>query len=311
MSKSSKPPMSERIFAQIHDMFFKHVSQKAENVAALLQADSRAELLEIIDWSTLRLEPSALVFFGIQRKETDLVYSAALKQTGLAARILLLFEHKSYQDKNLVRQVAVDQFLLYMKSDFASPVIPVVVRQHESGGIDRIEFEDLFADLPKRHLAVLAEFSMNFRCLLIDVHELDRRGLVDGTRIDAFIRAMSIGRNFDTGEWADLIGRIKHVPESERSHALQSVIGYICQCNDDIEPEDVLSFETNTLEEQQMVRSAVDAFREEGRVEGLEQGRQEIASNLLQRGIDTREVADITKLDRDQVELLRRKMPRP
>ena len=73
-----------------------------------------------------------------------------------------------------------------------------------------------------------------------------------------------------------------------------------------------------------MVYSAVEAFREEGRVEGREEGRvegleeglekgrvegiQEVAANMLHKGMELEEVVEVTKLSRDQVETLRQKI---
>ena len=82
------------------------------------------------------------------------------------------------------------------------------------------------------------------------------------------------------------------------------VLGYICDYNKFIKRDDILKLETKTSEEQKMVLSAVEAFREEGRAEGLEKGRQEIAANLLQKGMGPEEVVEVTKLSRAQVESL-------
>ena len=60
-----------------------------------------------------------------------------------------------------------------------------------------------------------------------------------------------------------------------------------------------------------MVLSAVEAFREEGRAEGLEKGRQEVASNLLLKGMDPKEVIEVTELSPKQIELLRHEINNP
>ena len=57
-----------------------------------------------------------------------------------------------------------------------------------------------------------------------------------------------------------------------------------------------------------MVLSAVEAIRQEGLEEGLkkglEKGRQEVAANLLQIGMEPKEVVELTNLSREQVESL-------
>ena len=69
-----------------------------------------------------------------------------------------------------------------------------------------------------------------------------------------------------------------------------------------------------------MVISAVEAFREEGRiegrieglekgrVEGLEKSRHEIAENLLQKGMGLEDVVEVTRLSQQQVRSIRQKL---
>ena len=85
-------------------------------------------------------------------------------------------------------------------------------------------------------------------------------------------------------------------------------LGYVCDYNYDIKQDDILKLETKTSEEQQMVLSAVEAFREEGRAEGLQEVRQEFAAYLLQKGMGPEEIVEVTKLSREQVESLQQKI---
>ena len=204
--------------------------------------------------------------------------------------------------------------------------MPIVVSQAPSSKRTSAEFIDLFPDVPEHCWPVLSEFSVSFRCLLINVNELDDKGLAKGSRIDAVIRAMATIRNFDKKDLPGMLKRLLHVPAPDRERMFISVFGYDCDYNEHITKEDILSLETKTPEEQQMV-SAVEAFRKEGRQEvysamvaffkedfeegfkeGLEQAHQEVAANLLQKGMGPGEIAEVTDLSRDQVETLQQKM---
>ena len=65
-----------------------------------------------------------------------------------------------------------------------------------------------------------------------------------------------------------------------------------------------------------MVRSAVQIIRDEGRAEGLEKGleqglekgRAKVASNLLLKGMEPKEVIEVTELGLEQIESLRREI---
>ena len=63
-----------------------------------------------------------------------------------------------------------------------------------------------------------------------------------------------------------------------------------------------------TSEEQQMVLSAVETFREEGRVEGREEYREEVATNMLKKGRTLEEVVELTDLSQEQVATILRKI---
>ncbi len=61
-----------------------------------------------------------------------------------------------------------------------------------------------------------------------------------------------------------------------------------------------------------MVMSAIDELREEGRKEGIEQGiekgHEEVAAKLLLRGMKSDEIVELTRLNREQVDSLRKKI---
>lgn len=313
MSNSKFSADSRTIPASIHDKFFKDIFRVGAYVTSLIQAGAPKALFEIVDWSTLRLEPQLIQASRQDEKIADLVFSVALRNEGQVASIILLFEHKSSRDSTLEKQMARNQFLMYLQDDFKSLIVPIAVIQDPSVKRKPAEFSNVFSDYSEQHLRVLAEYSLNFRCLLINVNELDRRGLTEETNIDAVVRAMSAVRDFDARALQDLMDRTRHVPAADRERIYKLVLGYVCDYNEVITQDDILKLNTKTSEEQQMVRSAVEAFREEGRIEGREEGReegrieglQEIATNLLQKGMSLGEIVEVTKLSREQVESIR------
>ena len=303
----SKTAFGRRV-ANIHNNFFYAVFKDIANIIALMQAGCPKALFDIIDWSTLKLMSTVISADEFHPKIVDLAYCAKLKGSDRLAQVVLLFEHKSFKDKGLEKQMARYQFLRYMEDDFSSLIIPIVVRQDASDRREMIDFSNLFSAISKPNLEVIMDYAVSFRCVLIDLLDLDREGRVAQTRIDIAVRAMSIVRDFDTSRWWELLERIRYVPKKNRNRMFQLVFGYICSYNKDIGTQEILSLETETAEEKQMVMSAVEAFREEGRVEGLEKGRKEVAANLLLEGMETYRVAKLTELSRKQVESLRKKL---
>ena len=80
------------------------------------------------------------------------------------------------------------------------------------------------------------------------------------------------------------------------------LIGDVCDYNTDITLEDVLSMKAKTPEGRQMVQSAAEILREQGRSEG----REQVALNLLHKGMAPEAIAEVTELSPAKVEKLRR-----
>ncbi len=313
MPKQSSSEQS--IYTNIHDRFFYDIFHRIDYLFSLMQASLSSELFDIFKWSTLRIESPVAHADEHDRIQADLVFSVALKGNEGKARVILLFEHKSYQSGNLLKQMARNLFMRHIDDDFNSIIVPIVVRQYKLKHAKPIEFSDLFGEVAQSQLKMLNTYALNFKCLLIDLHRLDGEGRVAGTNIDLAVRAMSIVRNFDKRRWLDLMDRLVSVSNEDKQWLFNLVIRYITSYNK-IEADQVLRIETRTSEEKQMVLSAVETFREEGVQVGLEKGlkqgseqaRHEIASNLLQEGVALKKVAALTHLSPEQVKSIEQKI---
>ena len=299
--------------ARIHDKLFKDVFKGPEYVTSLIEAGAPADLFEILDWTTLSLERSSILAEQQSERTADLVFSVAIKDSEKDARIVLLFEHKSHRDASLELQMARNQFLMYLEHDFEFLVIPIVVLQDATVERRYVMFSNLFPALSEQHLKILTEYSINFTCLLINMSEIDRQGLAEHTNIDAVVRAMAKVRGSDSSLLQQVMDRIDHIQLRDRERIWNLLMRYVCVYNRNITPEDILSVKTKTPEAQQMVRSAVQIIRDEGRAEGLEKGleqglekgRAKVASNLLLKGMEPKEVIEVTELSLEQIESLR------
>ncbi len=327
MPKSDKSVDSENIPAQVHDKFFKIIFRNVDFIISLIRVSIPDDLFDIIDWSTLTLQPTAIPTARLGERHADLVFSVKVKSINEPAYIVLLFEHKSYNDSNLLRQVTQNQFLMYLHEDFKSLIIPIVVFQSDSDFSGGVEFIDLFPELSDKHRKILTRYSVNFRCVLIDINEIERRGLARQTNIDAVVWAMSMMSNRSKVREAglsmvrELSTRVKSVPIKHQPKVLGLSYEYVFSYNVDITAGDILN-EAETPEEHQMIHSAVKFIRQEGLSEGLQKGRVEgiseglqkgrvegmveVAKNMLRKGVDPETVADYTQLSRSKVQEIRR-----
>ena len=71
-----------------------------------------------------------------------------------------------------------------------------------------------------------------------------------------------------------------------------------------------MSVQAESSEERQVIQSAAEVLRREGREEGLEKGREkareEIAAELLQDGMEPEKVANFTRLSQRRILKLQR-----
>ena len=167
MSKSNESTDSGKRPGKIHDHFFKDVFAKAEDAISLIEAGAPKELFKIVEWSTLKMESPAIRADGHTERHADLMLSARLRDCKQKVRIILLFEHKSYSDSKLVKQLARNQFLKYIETDFESLVVPIVVSQEPSPDRPLARFINLFQKkVPPCCLKVLSKYAVNFQCVL-------------------------------------------------------------------------------------------------------------------------------------------------
>ena len=69
-----------------------------------------------------------------------------------------------------------------------------------------------------------------------------------------------------------------------------------------------MSVQAESSEERQVIQSAAEVLRQEGREEGREKAREEIAVELLQDGMDPKKVANFTRLSQRRIQKLQSKI---
>lgn len=118
----------------VHDRFFKQVFSEQAVAADFLRNYLPAEVVGLLDLSSLELAKDSFVDERLREKFSDLLYNVKLTD-GEPAFVYVLFEHKSYADPltslQLLRYMAqIWDLGVRQKSQFV-PIIPIVV-YHEA-----------------------------------------------------------------------------------------------------------------------------------------------------------------------------------
>ena len=220
-----------------HDALFKQVFAQPSLAADELRHVLPPELSELIDWSSLRVQPGSFVDDELSSQHADLLYSVSLRQR--AAFVYFLCEHKSEAPKTVALQFL--RYLTRIWEEFqrthppGTPLPPILVVLVCHGarpwpGGDR--FLDI-VDAPADVRALLESAHLDFRIIIDDlavvgVAELRARTMSALGRLTllALKRALQTGDFLgELREWSEVVLEAALAPGARE--ALAGWIWYI------------------------------------------------------------------------------------
>ena len=86
-----------------HDALFRGTFQHPEVAAELLQATLPAEVIQQVDWTSLKPQKDSFIGRDLEEYSADLLFRARI--CGKDGFLYLLFEHKSYPDPRALVQL--------------------------------------------------------------------------------------------------------------------------------------------------------------------------------------------------------------
>lgn len=177
-----------------HDAVFKAFFSDAKIARNYLLSYSPPGIYQQVDFSFFRKIDTAFVSgrFGISF--SDVVYETRLANSG-SARLLFLFEHKSYLPTYPVHLQLLDYFLQLWEDDLKnkrplSGIIPIVI-YHGEQGWEQKSLSDYLPGLPKGWEV----FVPNFNYLLTDLSRIPRR-VIEDKQEDEYLRNLFLALKF-------------------------------------------------------------------------------------------------------------------
>lgn len=155
-----------------HDDLVKFVFKTPENAAGLLRTLLPAEVVQLLDWSTLRLEDSNLQTDSGAELRTDLLYSIQLDRGRFSAFLYVVVEHQSSPDARMPLRIL--KYLTAAYSRITPPtgpvpiIIPIVISHVEGGWQTARSFWDML-DLDPTMQAALGRYIPSFELLIDDL----------------------------------------------------------------------------------------------------------------------------------------------
>jgi len=292
----------------IHDNLFKFTFTQVENAASMLRFLLPAALVALIDFATLALCPGSFVDEDLKERHTDLLFSA--KIAGRDAFIYVLFEHQSSFDPLMPFRLLCYMVRIWEAHLKAHPgakrlpvIVPVVLHHSETGWKAEPTFEGLL-DADPDLLRHVAEHVPRFRFVLDDLSTQSDFALKTRA-VAAFVRLVLWAfQNGGSKErlkqtfpgWMSVVLEVLRAPNGTR--ALSVVWRYIFAVNERTPPDEIeaLLASVAPAEVKEEIVNAADQLREEGRQQGLQQGRRELLLKQLRARFGALPQAAVTRV---------------
>ena len=149
-----------------HDKLIKSVFANEENAIEFFSKQLPQELVQSFNMNSLKVEPGNFVDHNLKQYQSDLLFSIKTIDSK-PVFIYILFEHKSYIDKNIHKQLLIYLGQIYKNQKSNVPVIPFVFYHGQSEWNVPLKFLDTF-DLGLRK-ETLTQYILDFGYMLFDL----------------------------------------------------------------------------------------------------------------------------------------------
>lgn len=300
-----------------HDALFKFVFRDREHAEGILRTALPDAVASAVDWTTLELCPGASVDEELSQRSTDLLFRAFVR--GREARVLVLFEHQSQSDPWMPFRLL--EYILRIWTDWrrdhpsavALPaVIPVVLHHDERGWRGPTELLEL-VDLDDVTRNAWASYLPNVRFVLDDLpaqsdDAIRARAMTAlGKLVLLSMKNLPYAQNpiEPIARLAPLMAAVFQAPNGLA--ALAAIVRYTLKVTDVVH-RDVHTLLVTQIgkEAGDVAMSTWDRLIEQGRHQGLHQGRVEMLTKLLRVRFGELPQAVLERLQRTDVDALER-----
>ena len=266
--------------------------------------------IEACNWKKLKTEKDAL-----QEKRADLIFSVPLhNQPEARIKIFILLEHKSSYNKDLFKRLLSYQTLIYEQHSEQQiiSVIPVLFYHGKQPWTWRRSFQEVFlgecfSEIP----AGFRRSMLNYRLKLLDTHDPKTKRAFDDRSIKSRGALSVLARiwflKHDAEELKELVALFSEF-SGKREDLILSVVNYLKSAVG-LSRELWERVEQSAIEEGVLKKGGYmdirEEIREEGRLEGIRKGRQEVVLNMLKKRTKISFISEVTGLSEKEIKKLK------
>ena len=289
----------------IHDSFFKSLFSVKDNLEDLLHGTLPNEVLQGMKLDTLEYDPTEYVDQKLAPYFKDISCSMLCGQTNI--KISLLYEHKSYPDKNIHLQLL--RYILNVWEDQAAnkkeptPVITMVFYHGKRKWTD----SGFIKNVPEE----LRRFLPLFDYVLFDTKDIEDHAIIRHFKRPSVKVAVWFMKRSE-----NLIGHIQKNPGLAREMFMhleqvdktifEKIALYLYRISD-VEPDKISEImKTISTQTRDAFEEVRNSLRLVGFEQGIEQGIKQTAINMIAKGYSDTQIAEITNLNISQIQKLRK-----
>ena len=319
--------------SQPHDSFFKKVFKRPEYCRAFMKVVLDPRFYALFNWALLKIHESVTTGARGEERRADIVIEVPLLNKKFPVIFTIVLEHKSYRDNNAVVQML--GYYNEIAQQTGGIILPIIITccQDKQATIPSdylswaLQRQGAPEDL-KRHFRQLP----NFRCLVVNLHDLSYRRLRRGG--EAVCLALFGMRNYwemDEDVVHEIIKQARLLPEEERAFVLNMLMDYY-ECadkgcglegfntverkrfphlkeEDRIVPEMEFGLDRAKKEGmQQGLRKGKQLGIEQGKQQGIEQGKRDIVERMLARGMPDDQICDVSQISTMELAAIKREL---
>ncbi|MCC5520086.1 Rpn family recombination-promoting nuclease/putative transposase [Vibrio splendidus] len=298
-----------------HDALFKQFLTHPETAKDLLDIHLPAELREICDLTTLKLESGSFIEESLRPYYSDVLYS--LKTSQGEGYVYALIEHQSRPDKHMAFRlmryaIAAMQQHIEAGHEHLPLVIPL---QFYHGQVSPYPYEMNWLKGFVNPVVAKTLYTQDFP--LVDVTVISDDEIMQHRRIALLELVQKHARHRDIMDFLEPLVTLL-LTDYTTDKQVQSLMSYLLQVGETSNLEALITSlvssvpkheETLMTIAEQLRQQGEQRGRQEGRQEGIqlgeEKGRQEalkeMARKMLLNGIDQQAIMDVTGLNEDEL----------
>ena len=289
-----------------HDAVFKQFLSDKETARDFLQIHLPPSLLKRCDLDTLQLTSGSFIEDDLRAFHSDVLYS--LQTDSGEGYIYCLIEHQSTEDELMafrLMRYAIAAMQQHLKAGYKQ--LPLVIPIHfyhgqKSPYPHSMNWLNGFCDPALARQIYGSDFP------LVDVTVIPDHEIMAHRRMAAL---ELLQKHIRLRDMSDLLEHLVTLLSSGYTTNDQLVVlmNYIVQAGETADPESFIrELAVRSPQQKEILMTIAEKFEQKGVEKGLKEGRkegiQEVARNMLAKGLDIKEVQELTGLDEDEVKNL-------